>query len=212
VRSPLARRHLPQERVARLEPFRESRDSGATRMCLASGEASPRLSRRAPAGLRAALHHKQASHCQTANAPPHTRSFSPPRAWASVLSPDEGGGAPRGAGADRRTVTCHDAARLDAMTRHPAPSDVGRTPFGAPPRHFSDPDRTCALSSCLESRSASDLARPARSGRRVDRGARVRDCKSRPQEPLPAPPASVPPEDALSRAGMHRLCLASDFM
>ena len=126
-----------------------------------------------------------------------------------------GGGAPRGAGADRRTVTCLAIGTLrDAMTRRLAPSDVGRTPFGAPPRHFSDPDRTCALSEatsglpdfahvrlddietsdvvCLKAvqRVVSHLRLVVAGG--VGRGARVRGYKPRPQEPLPAPPAGLP--------------------
>jgi hypothetical protein len=58
--------------------------------------------------------------------------------------------------------------------------------------------------SAPESRSARcAVARPARNGRRVGRGARVRDDKSRPQEPLPAPPAGVVfRKTPSSRAGM----------
>jgi hypothetical protein len=97
------------------------------------------------------------------------------------------------------------------MTRRPAPSDAGRTPFGAPPRLFSDPDRICALTVAGEPFSES-VARPARCSRRVGRGARGWDYKSRAQEPLPAPPAGVSPEDALKlsrdlrRMGSDQMC------
>src|SRR5262249_23928553 len=57
--------------------------------------------------------------------------------WRFLLSlADEGGEAPRGAGAERRTEACHDAARERHLARRLAPHNAGRSPPGAPPRHY----------------------------------------------------------------------------
>src|SRR5262249_9393514 len=83
---------------------------------------------------------------------------------------------PRGKSAERRrggaphlerAVTRHAE---DAMTRRPAPHDAGRTPVGAPPRHFSKAQPTLA----------------GRNARRGESGSpRVRDDESRPQGTAP---------------------------
>ena len=82
-------------------------------------------------------------------------------------------------------MTCLAIGTLgDALTRHLAPNDVGRTPFGAPPRHFSDPDRPLRALACARAvQRVVSHVRPVVVGA-FGRGARVRGDKSRPQEPL----------------------------
>ena len=100
-------------------------------------------------------------------------------------------------GAERRKALVRIAAPVRAITRHAkrhlarrlAPSDVGRSPPGAPPRHLSTPGRACGVGA----RGPTAVQRAPRSqvvsARVAGSGvARVRECKSRPQAPLPAPP------------------------
>jgi hypothetical protein len=94
---------------------------------------------------------------------------------------------------------------LDAMTRRPAPRDAGRTPFGAPPRHFSKDRPHWVLPirpDFRPPRQCSPRQRRLMGQRVVARFARLRNDQSRRREPLPAPPAGGLPEDALRGAGI----------
>ena len=52
-----------------------------------------------------------------------------------------GGGAPRSAGADRRTFGRAMTRHVETPSWRPAPNDAGRSPCGAPPRHLSTSGR-----------------------------------------------------------------------
>jgi len=102
-------------------------------------------------------------------------TFAAP-ASLSFRAPREGAERRDGAGAERRTVGRAMTRHAGRLARHPAPSDVGRAPLGALPRHLSNPaSRELNPRLCLES----SLPARSRSRRAVAGSARARTVRSR---------------------------------